>query len=529
MMRPDESIDWMFVSSFCEDDDSFEMDLPVILRDFVAHEAGNITKYSQYVYADDDFCVSGATDGIRIKFLNLLLAAARHGSSFSAEMICRLYKIYYKREYNQLKRFKTLSYEEVCAFDTGEELLATLASRIITVAAFMGIEVEDDCVLVLPEVTEVLDDESYGFKFTHEEYAFDEGAFAKAREEADALIGRIQSRRWIPEEAVYFDDARKFTKEVFAYHSVPSTFDISCAIYREPASREYAATIALLHKLWPNRTYTDPEIQLYRALYAKLSILVGQMSRLDEMVDYMIGRTDKFSYEMESCRYKPDVQKVARSVPGGRDERAKKDTGRPAAGSCQAMPSEAGLTAAGAPDLEMEKLYKEIEELRATIKAKDQTISHLGRMYREVSERERQDRLDEEKWEDDRAELATLREHLYSLTEDDVALHPVSTEEMEGALKDKRIVIVGGHDNWLHLLRERFPSWTYIRPGASNTIPENVVSHAEHIFFFTDTLSHRVYYKFVHAARMNRIPFGYIHVTNIEGTIRQIYEESMRM
>ena len=145
MMQPNATIDWLFVRSFCEEDEQFEMDFPVIMRDFFMHEAERIPEYSGYVYADDDFAEVGAIEGIRYKFFNLLLSAARHGSSFSAEMICRIYKIYYKREYNQLKRFKTLSYEELQAFDYEGELFATTAARIITVSVFMGIEVLDDC------------------------------------------------------------------------------------------------------------------------------------------------------------------------------------------------------------------------------------------------------------------------------------------------------------------------------------------------------------------------------------------------
>ena len=35
MMKPNESIDWMFVRSFCEEDEDFDKDLPVIILDFV--------------------------------------------------------------------------------------------------------------------------------------------------------------------------------------------------------------------------------------------------------------------------------------------------------------------------------------------------------------------------------------------------------------------------------------------------------------------------------------------------------------
>ena len=100
----------------------------------------------------------------------------------------------------------------------------------------------------------------------------------------------------------------------------------------------------------------------------------------------------------------------------------------------------------------------------------------------------------------------------------------VPMEEMEESIRSRKIVIVGGHDNWTGFLREKFPSWSYIRPGASNTIPESAVMQADHLFFFTDTISHGAYNKFLNVVRTHSIPFGYLHGTNIPATIRQIYE-----
>ena len=168
-------------------------------------------------------------------------------------------------------------------------------------------------------------------------------------------------------------------------------------------------------------------------------------------------------------------------------------------------------------------LYKEIEKLRASLKAKDQTISQLSRMYREASQKAKEEQVDAERWDDDRVELARLREHVYQMTEDDLKPQTIPEESMEAALKDRRIVIVGGHDNWVHFMKEKFPSWNYIKPGIANTVPESAVMNAEYLFFFTDTLSHGAYGKFIHVARVHGISFGYLHGTNIPETVKQIY------
>lgn len=510
MMQPNASLDWLFVRSFCEEDERFDRDMPVIMRDFFLHEAERIPEYSHYIYANDGFGEVGAIEGIRYKFFNLLLAGARHGSGFSAEMICRIYKIYYKSEYNQLKRFKTLSYEELRGFDSDEEMFATTAARILIVASFMGIDINEDCEAAVGEAEDVVNDDAFEFKFTPEEYSFGESAFEEAKQTAEEVISRLESKQTKKYDPYFDNDARKFIWDVFCYHGVPTSFDISCDVGFESEKRQFAVTIAILKKMWPDRTFSDSEIQMFAALYHELTVLVNNQCVLDDIVDYLLGRTDRFRIDVENCMYKPEKQVVTRAVPY--------------------MPAKRNENSGNTkPALEeknsavIQNLYDEIEHLRASIKEKDQSIDQLSRMYRETSQKLKQEMVDAESWEDDRTELARLREHLYHLTEDDLEGQNISTDKMEQEIRDKRIIIIGGHDNWVHFLREKFPSWTYIKPGVANTIPENAVMQAERLFFFTDTISHAAYGKFVHAARIHGIPFGYLHGTNIPETIRQIY------
>lgn len=49
--------------------------------------------------------------------------------------------------------------------------------------------------------------------------------------------------------------------------------------------------------------------------------------------------------------------------------------------------------------------------------------------------------------------------------------------------------------------------------------------NAERVYFFTDTMGHSNYYKFMQVVRDHKVPFSYIHGVNIESNIRQIYEE----
>lgn len=51
------------------------------------------------------------------------------------------------------------------------------------------------------------------------------------------------------------------------------------------------------------------------------------------------------------------------------------------------------------------------------------------------------------------------------------------------------------------------------------------MAHADCLFFFSDTLSHATYGKFIRVVRTHHIPFGYLHGTNIPQTVRQIFRQ----
>ena len=253
MLKPQESIDYLFIRSFCEEDDSFDADLPLIVRDFLLHENEKLLEYSQYIYADDSLANSGAVTGLRYKFLNLLLSAARHGSDYAAEVLCRIYKIYYRKEYNQLKRFKKLSYDELLGFDTEEEMFETTAARILTIAPFMGIEVDPECHLVSGDIKDVLEDRTFGFMYKPEEFSFKDGVFPQAQQDAKELLERLGKNK--PRYYSVDGPVRKFMWKVYEYHQVPSDFDLLCESHFESDIREYSVTIALLRSVWPNKTF----------------------------------------------------------------------------------------------------------------------------------------------------------------------------------------------------------------------------------------------------------------------------------
>ena len=74
-------------------------------------------------------------------------------------------------------------------------------------------------------------------------------------------------------------------------------------------------------------------------------------------------------------------------------------------------------------------------------------------------------------------------------------------------------------------MKREFPNWTFIRPDASGSTDASIVDKADHVYFFTDTISHSRYYQFLNVVREKKVDFGYIHGVNIEKNIRDIYRD----
>ena len=62
-------------------------------------------------------------------------------------------------------------------------------------------------------------------------------------------------------------------------------------------------------------------------------------------------------------------------------------------------------------------------------------------------------------------------------------------------------------------------------PSSRHQADTSIVEKADYVFFFSDTISHSTYYRYLNVLRERKISFGYIHGVNIENNIRHIYNE----
>lgn len=97
--------------------------------------------------------------------------------------------------------------------------------------------------------------------------------------------------------------------------------------------------------------------------------------------------------------------------------------------------------------------------------------------------------------------------------------------DMKRIIAEKNVVIIGGHINFVNKLNLEFPNWTYIDANVVRPSDIKLVENADAVYFFSKYISHTVYNKFVKILRNKHIPFGYIHMVNIESLTHQVYDD----
>ncbi|MCC8100996.1 MAG: hypothetical protein LIP11_01635 [Clostridiales bacterium] len=315
-------------------------------------------------------------------------------------------------------------------------------------------------------------------------------------------------------------DADAFISDVLNYYGYDHDYIIRNNYHHKGVERELIKTLALLNWRQPGRKHSFEEVQLFSLLMSGACALVGQMGRVDEYLDCMFGIDDRY-YEWKDSRrkFKPGNTGSVKAV----DETKVKIS---AAFDERKDEKSQGEEPQGQREKQQEKnLMVEIERLREKTHRQEKEIQRLYSMYSEAKDKTADYRERQENYEDDLKELQALREHVYKYTEEDETIVP-DVEDMERAVAEKKIVIIGGRDSWAKRLGSRFYGWRFISTEVSGIVDLKIFDGADYTYFFTDYLAHRTYTAYVKTLRERGLKFGYIHSTNVEKNIAQIYEDT---
>ena len=494
-----------FVDFFINDE--MREDFLLIARDFYAHEFANIPEYQDVEYFD----IQSGEDWPELMFnrftLGLMMNAVNGGSEYTKSLFLYLHKIYYKKEYRTLKKFSTMSLSELLALAESEEernpYYANL-SRVLWIAKMYGIKIDEECNAVYGILNEYSD--KYGLSG---EFSFDEAAgdrFKECRKEID--------ERFSPKK-LYSIDAKisKFLGNVFQWLGYSPEYADWCDENDRGVEDRLAIVLSILKKTFPKskREYSAEELTLYGMILHCASAMTCNSSWLAETIRTLAyGESGTFYYDEFPAKFHPeDVQVIAGRPGNAKVERQVKD-----------LAEHAGTDVSGRDE---SVLFEEVDKLRRKVHKLELDNSSLRTSLAEKRRLEEESKDIRQQLEAANHELAVLRNYVYNLTEDDRTVTDKTIESMKETIAGCRIVIVGGHSNWLSKMKKEFPNWIFVNPKASGTTDVSIVDKADYVYFFTDTISHSKYHQFMNVIRERKINCGYIHGVNIEKNIRDIY------
>lgn len=482
-------------------------DFLLIARDFYAHEFAKIPEHQDVEYFD----LQSGEDWPELMFnrftLGLMMNAINSGSEYTKALFLCLHKTYYKKEYRTIKKFSTMSLSELLALAKPEgrqNFYYANMARILCIAPLYGIKIGEDCNVVYGILNEFIDKHglSSGFSFDEAEG----NSFKDCRKEIDERFNQ---------KKLYSLDAKmsKFLGNVFQWLGYSPDYAYWCDENDRGVEDRLAIVLSILKKTFPksNREYSAEELTLYGMILHCASAMTCNSSWVAEMLKILAyGESGTFYYDEFPPMFHPEDVQVKVSRPENVEteqqikdfeEYAKTDEGR----------------------YDEPALFEEVDKLRRKVHKLESDNSSLRAILAEKRRLEEESKDIRKQLEASNRELAVLRNYVYNLTENDNSIPDKPIESMKETIAGYRIVIVGGHSNWLSKMKKEFPDWIFVNPKASGSTDVSIVDKADYVYFFTDTISHSKYYQFMNVIRERKINFGYIHGVNIEKNIRDIY------
>ncbi len=449
---------------------------------------------------ENESCLPGME--IISRGLNIVYSDALLHTQMAVDLFTDFYKTHFKKEYNQVKRFSTITFDDLHALTEGYDSKIDAMCRIICMGEMLDIKI-DESVDKLYLVCEDL--ESTNFHPLSKKQAM---TYPSLSNDVDEVLYKECSEK----AASYVESAllKKINKWVRFYNACLN-YDNYPSIDGEVYGSEYTGlfdvltdVIYILEKL--KLEYTEDDLCHYMVLRL---ISVDYTDRLD----YTFDSLDTILGLILKKEHFDIVEKLRTSAK----EEPKKEVNTKVA---TPIPAEAQNTIV---------LEEQIRALQLKLREKEQDIENLHSLYAE--EKKENIKLSSlvEKSNSSKAELAALRSFVYNLTQEDIeAPSLVPEEEMVKVISENKIAIVGGHVNWVNKMKEALPSIKYFSPEIKTSASPQALNGFKRVYFFTDTIGHPQYYKFFDLAESSGAKIGYIHGVNIKRTMQTIYNDIAR-
>lgn len=493
-----------------------ENDFPMIEWDFMQHCRSKLREFDAVgKYGNFHVTRKLPKHAIHRTVLRLMLNGALDGDNYCIALMKNLYKTYYRKEYNQIKRFKIFSPQDVSFMCEGEnEEFCINVARIFGMFRIMGIPLTEYRIgYGFLEANRILDVEATEKQI--DGFTVEEQVFIDSMAQVDEWMREPEGESSLQIKRILkpLIKADEFTVDCFEYYGLSDNIIKACST-RGSVNEKLAQTLSLMRTASPNKSYTFEQVQIYTIIYCMATAIADFATGSGYEANLLLGVIDPNENPPDGIKaIKFDPKKI-----NYREAETKKPDEQPAAKLI--------ITEAEAEGNAAEDYLAEIEGLRRKLRESEQSNQALRHDIRQL--RKAKDEKDAlvSKYEAERDELIALREFAYKLEQNQETEPDTSYDDMIKAIANKKIVIIGGHINWINKLKKMFPNWKYILPDTGWNIDGRALANNDRVMFFTDHISHITYNKFIAAVREWHIPFGYLPTINMEQVVRQIYEET---
>ena len=524
----EDGLEFFFVNEFITGD--LRLEISDIAKDFFTNCADvcrQVDEKKDELHAVDYFTgdydkasynINMIGDQFTLMIIHYLYYGTKLGNEFCKKQLIVLYRTFHKKEYNSIKHFSKLSGYDV--FDIlGDDMSDGSAARVIIMSRLLGIEIEKDrnfeviCKLTNKHLQEDIPKEKYSKIYDgdyHDEdcEAFDHNlsiaeeivneyliAYKKDITTIKACIRNTAYRYFSVNEKLYnMDIVDKWLMDgdIFA---INTTEAVANALSDPDYEYDYTNPQVVKNASDDERFQMLNELMMSSFINFMMQIVfAGNLSAISD--NWFL-----FNDDNHSKLYKPMV--ADKSVDEAESDDCKQNE----------------------PD-DRADLIAQINELKSQVKMQESEISSLRGENKKVKSLQRE--LDKLKYEsaDDKKELAALRSFVYELDkESETETAKNNIENMKKVLKNKKLTIIGGHQNLVNYLKQEFPDWTYTATEVRSDIPLSKLVNQDLTVFCAEHICHAFYYKYLHMARKNNLKIGYMQGSNINQIITQLYNQ----
>lgn len=489
----EDGIEFSFVNEFITGD--LRVEISGIAKDFFTNCADvcrQVDEKKDELHAVDYFTsdydkasynINMIGDQFALMIIHYLYYGTKLGNEFCKKQLIALHRIFHKKEYNSIKRFSKLTGYDI--FDIlGDDMTDGSAARVIIISRLLGIEVEKDrnfeviCKLTNKHLREDIPKEKYSKIYDgdyHDEdcESFDHNLFI-AKDIVNGYLAAYKKDIATIKSCIRNTAYRYFSVNEKLYNmSIIENWLRNGSIF---VTNTVEAVANALSDPDYEYDYTDSQVvkdasdderfqmlnELMMASFINFMMQIVFAGNLSAISDNWF----LFNDDNHSKLYKPMV--ADKSVDEAEPDDYKQDESDDRA-----------------------NLIAQINELKSQVKMQESEINSLRGENKKTKSLQRE--LDKLKYEsaDDKKELAALRSFVYELDkESETEAAENNIENMKKALKNKRLTIIGGHQNLVNYLKQEFPDWTYTATEVKSDIPLSKLVNQDMTVFCAEHICH---------------------------------------